>query len=75
MTESELHIQTLENQFPMLSGIAFGDARKTVIAHGLTVCDSDCGALYRVFPDGGREKIRDIAPAVHVRTGQKVRID
>lgn len=74
MTESERQIQVLENEFPMLSGIAFGEARRAVIAHGLTICDSEAGALYTVYPDGRRIKIRDIAPAVPVRAGQKVQI-
>jgi hypothetical protein len=54
MAEREVDIETLENQFPGVSGLAFAEARERVLASGQSVLQADQGVIYEVFPDGHR---------------------
>ena len=74
MTDSEGNIEALEKQFPPLSGVAFRAARKQVLDAGLSVLQSEGGAIYEVFPDGSRKRVKDIEPPTQVIAGQKVTV-
>ena len=74
MTDSEGNIEALEEQFPPLSGVAFRAARKQVLDAGLSVLQSEGGAIYEVFPDGSRKRVKDIEPPTQVIAGQKVTV-
>jgi hypothetical protein len=66
---SDQDIQTLESQFPAMSGSAFAAARRQVLASGQSVLESKGGTIYEVFPDGRRVAIKQIEPPVPVVSG------
>ena len=72
MTDSEGNIEALEEQFPPLSGVAFRAARKQVLDAGLSVLQSEGGAIYEVFPDGSRKLVKEIEPPTEAVSGQKI---
>lgn len=67
---SDQEIQQLENQFPAVSGSAFAAARDRVLASGQSVLQSEEGVIYRVFPDGRKERVKEIEPPTHAVAGQ-----
>lgn len=69
MSEEDEAIQRLESQFPPMSGSAFADARAKVLASGQSVLQSEGGAIYRVFPDGKKELVKQIEPPTRVVPG------
>ena len=71
---SESDIQALESQFPPLSGQAFADARERVLASGQSVLQSENGIIWRVFPDGRREQVKEIEPPTSATPGDKLTI-
>lgn len=66
---SDHEIQLLESQFPALSGQAFAEARKRVLASGQSVLQSEGRFVYRVFPDGRKEVVKEIEPPTRVKPG------
>ena len=66
---SDQDIQRLENQFPAVSGSAFAEARKQVLASGQSVLQSKDGVIYEVFPDGHRVEVKKIEPPLTVVIG------
>ncbi|MDB6028025.1 MAG: hypothetical protein JWM68_4248 [Verrucomicrobiales bacterium] len=66
---SDQDIQKLENQFPAVSGSAFAEARKQVLASGQSVFESKEGVIYEVFPDGRRVEVKRVDPPTHFVTG------
>lgn len=66
---SEQEIQELESQFPALAGCAFAKARRETLEAGLSVMESEGKYLYRVFPDGQKEVVKEIAPPISVQLG------
>jgi hypothetical protein len=70
----ENSIETLENQFPAVSGVAFDAARKQALKSGLSVLQSEDGVIYEVFPDGSRKRVKEIEPPTKVVSGQKITI-
>lgn len=61
---SEQDLEALESQFPLISGEAFAEARRRVLASGQSVLQAEGSAIYRVFPDGRREFVKEIEPPV-----------
>jgi len=74
MKDTEEEIQALENAFPSLSGQAFVAARAETLAAGWSVLQADGGAIYEVYPDGRREKVKEIEAPITVRRGEKFRL-
>ena len=72
MTEQD--IQTLENEFPALSGKAFVKAREEVLRSGQSILESIDGFIYRVFPDGRKEMVKKIEPPAHTTAGKIYKI-
>jgi len=66
---SDQEIQALESQFPPLSGQVFADARTRVLASGQCVLQSEGGFVFRVFPDGSKEVVKQIEPPIPVKAG------
>ncbi len=71
---SDQDIQTLENQFPAVSGSAFAAAREQTLASGQSVLQSEPGVIYEGFPDGTRRSVKRIEPPTPVVTGSKFTI-
>jgi hypothetical protein len=66
---SDQDIQQLESQFPSLSGEAFAAARRSVLASGQSVLQTEGAFLVRVFPDGRKEVVKQIEPSTPVKRG------
>lgn len=66
---SDQDIQLLESQFPAVSGQAFAAARKRVLDSDLSVLQSEGAFVFRVFPDGHKELVKEIEPPVPVKPG------
>ncbi len=64
---SDQEIQALESQFPAVSGQAFVDARTHVLASGQSVLQSEGGFVFRVFPDGNKELVKQIEPPTRMK--------
>jgi hypothetical protein len=62
MTDQERHLQELERQFPQASGEAFASARAQVLASGQSVLQSEGGFVVRVFPNGSKQRIKQLEP-------------
>jgi len=71
-SELELEIERLENEFPMVSGIAFAEARQKVLDSGQSVLQVEDGVIYEVFPDGKRVIRKKIAAPTTVDSGMKI---
>ena len=71
---SEETIAQLEAGVPALSGVAFADARRHVLASGQSVLQSESGVLYEVFPDGRKVRLKDVEPPQPVVFGRKFTI-
>lgn len=74
MPDQETEIQRLESQFPPVSGEAFAVARERVLASGQSVLQSEGGFIYRVFPDGRKERVKAIEPRTPVTPGTIITI-
>ena len=74
MPNLESEIELLESQFPSESGRAFAEARRQVLASGLSVLQSEGGFIFRVFPDGRKEFVKQIDPPTPAVPGTKLRI-
>ena len=71
---SDQDIQLLESQFPAVSGQAFAEARENVLASGQSVLQSEGGTIYRVYPDGRKEAVKQIEPPTAAIPGSKFTI-
>jgi hypothetical protein len=71
---SDQDIQILESQFPAVSGQAFATARDHVLASGQSVLQSERGTIYRVYPDGRKEVVKQIEPPTSATPGSKFTI-
>lgn len=74
MTDQESEIQNLESKFPPVSGSAFAAARARVLGSGQSVLQSEGGFIYRVFPDGRKEVVKQIEQPMVVTPGTKLKI-
>ena len=71
---SDQDIENLENKFPAVSGSAFAAAREQALASGQSVLQSEQGAIYEVFPDGTRRRVKQIEPPILVAAGSRITI-
>lgn len=69
--QTEADLQQLENGFPAVSGSAFAEARKRVLASGQSVLQSEDGSIYEVFPDGRKQFVKAVEPPIRVASGRK----
>jgi hypothetical protein len=66
---SDHDIQVLESQFPTVSGQAFAAAREQVLASGQSVLQSEGAFVFRVYPDGRKEVVKQIEPPTRMKSG------
>ncbi len=71
---SDHDIEQLESEFPAVSGQAFAAAREKVLASGQSVLQAEDGVIYRVQPDGRKEKVKEIEPPTVVQIGTRYTI-
>lgn len=71
---SEEAINHLEAQVPALSGVAFAEARRRVLASGQCVLQSEKGVIYKVFPNGDKIRVKEINPPEPVNSGSRFSI-
>ena len=74
MADDESEIQRLESLFPASSGSAFAAARAHVLASGQSVLQSEGGVIYRCFPNGRKEVVKEIEPPTVSMIGRKYTI-
>jgi hypothetical protein len=67
MTAAERHIEKLESEFPMKACHAFSQAYRAALKKGLSVVVAKDGVIWRVHPDGKRERIESMPK----RSGKK----
>jgi hypothetical protein len=66
---SDEDIQIAESRFPAVSSEAFAEARRQVLASGQSVLQAEGGKVYRVFPDGRKELVKEIDPPTPAEPG------
>ena len=74
MADQTNNIESLETEFPAVSGSAFIAAREQVLASGQSVLQSEQGFIYEVFPDGRRVEVKKIEAPTPVVSGSKINI-
>ena len=72
MTDTE--IDNLERFIPMLAEGAMKKAYLDALASGNSVLEVIDDAIYEVFPDGSKKKIKDIAPYIKVDINKKIEL-
>ena len=72
MPDQENEIESLERQFPSVSGSAFASAREHALQSGHSVLHSENGFIYEVQPDGTRRLVKQIKPPTRVVVGTKI---
>lgn len=72
--ERESDLESLENAFPSVAGLAFSDARLQALQMGLSVMQSEDGVIYEVSPDGKKVEVKKIDPPVKVDSRKKYRL-
>lgn len=69
MLDLEDEIDQLEREFPARAGEAFAKARAQALAAGLSVLQAEDGFVVRVYPDGRKEKVKEIERPTPARRG------
>jgi len=71
---NEATISYLEEHIPELADAATKQAYWQTLASGDSVVELENNQLVEVFPDGSRNVIKTMPPAVSVMRGQKMRL-
>ena len=66
---SDEDIQALETQFPALSRQVFAAASKRALVSGQSVLQTEGEFIFRIHPDGRKEVVKKIEPAIPVVRG------
>jgi len=69
MLDLEDEIDQLEREFPAKANETFAKARAQALAAGLSVLEAEDGYVVRVYPDGRKEKVKEIDPPTQARRG------
>jgi len=72
MKDSEL--DNLEEFIPLLAKGAVQKAYLDALASGNSVLEVINGAIYEVFADGSKKKIKDVAPYIKVDISKKIKL-
>jgi hypothetical protein len=70
----DIELDNLEKHIPLLAKGAMEKAYLDALSSGNSVLEVIDGAIYEVFADGRKNKIKDIAPSIHVDINQKIRL-
>ena len=73
MKDSELDY--LESFIPLLAEGAIRKAYFDTLSAGNSVLEVLDDAIYEVFPDGSKKKIKDVAPYIKVDMNQKIELE
>jgi len=73
MKDSELDY--LESFIPLLAECATRKAYFDTLSAGNSVLEVLDDAIYEVFPDGSKKKIKDVAPYIKVDMNQKIELE
>jgi len=73
MKDSELDY--LEGFIPLLAKGAFEKARFDALSSGNSILEVLDSAIYEVFPDGSKIKVKDVAPYIKVDMNQKIELE
>jgi len=72
MKDSEL--DNLEEFIPLLAKGAVKKAYLDTLSSGNSVLEVIDGAIYKIFADGNKKKIKDVAPYIKVNKNQKIKL-
>jgi len=72
MAKEDSDLDPVERELPPASGVAFARARINVLASGLSVLQSQDGAIFEVFPDGRRRFVKAVDPPTVDVIGRKI---
>jgi|GEM_PF-2111201 len=64
----------IENELAIQSGFVFAEARSQVLLSGQSVLQTEGARIYRVFPDGTKELVKEIESPTIVVPGTKITI-
>ncbi len=70
----EVELDNLEQQIPLLALGAVKKAYLDALSSGCSVLEVIDGAIYEVFADGSKKKIKDVAPSIKVDTMVKLQL-
>ena len=71
---TDIEIDNLEKFIPMLADGAMKKAYLDALASGNSVLEVIDDAIYEVFPDGSKKKIKDVAPYIRVDINKKIEL-
>ena len=71
---TDIEIDNLEKFIPMLAEGAMKKAYLDALASGNSVLEVIDDAIYEVFPDGSKKKIKDVAPNIKVDINKKIKL-
>ena len=69
---SDNEINNLESYIPTLATGAFDKAYLDVLANGNSVLEVIDNAIYEVFPNGDKKKIKDIKSSIKIDMSKKI---
>lgn len=69
MLDLEDELDQLEREFPQRANEVFAKARAQALEAGLSVLEAENGFVVRVYPDGRKEKVKEIEPPTQLRRG------
>jgi hypothetical protein len=70
----DIELDNLEKRIPLLAKGAMEKAYLDALSSGNSVLEVIDDAIYEVFADGRKNKIKDIPPFIHVDINKKIRL-
>ena len=70
----DIELDNLEKQIPLLAKGAMKKAYFDTLSSGNSVMEVIDSAIYEVFADGSKKKIKDVAPYIEVDINQKIEL-
>jgi len=70
----DLELDNLEEFIPLLAKGAMEKAYFDALSSGSSVLEVIDNAVYEVFADGSKKKIKDVAPYIEVDINQKIEL-
>ena len=70
----DIEIDNLEQFIPMLAKGAVKKAYLDTLSSGNSVLEVIDNAIYEVFADGSKKKIKDVAPSIRVDMSKKIEL-
>ena len=70
----DVELDNLENMIPLLAKGAMNKAYLDALASGNSVLEVIDNAIYEVFADGTKKKIKDVPASIHVDITRKIKL-